>query len=92
MNKIKWSGVVLVSVLLVAGCSEEPKWKLMYDDCKEQVNASLAEVKQDKNTQAMGEMVQSMGMAACEIIKSTCEDNEEGFSCKALVDSRSDEE
>ena len=79
--------VTAMSVLFVMGCGEEPKWKTMYNECKANVDASLVEMKKDKNTQAMGEMAQSMGMAACEMIKSTCENNEEGFSCKAMVGS-----
>ena len=90
MNNKKWYVIMLLNLLLVVGCGEEPKWEVMYNDCKDQVDASLIEAKKDKNTQSIGEMAESMGMAACEIIKKTCEGNEEGFTCKALVDSRED--
>lgn len=76
---------ILVSLFLVSGCTEEPKWKTMYNDCIDNVKTNVSEAKNDKNTQAMGEMAESMGMAACDMIKKTCEGNEEGFTCKALV-------
>lgn len=84
----KWFVIVLLNLFLMVGCGEEPKWKTMYNDCKDEVNNSLIEAKKDKNTQSIGEMAESMGMAACEMIKNTCEDNEEGFTCKALVDGK----
>jgi len=82
---------VLLSSLLVSACTEEPKWVTMYNECKANVDKSLTEMKKDKNTKAMGDMAQSMGMAACEMIKNTCENNEEGFSCKAIVGQESKE-
>lgn len=92
MNYKKWLIVVLLNLLLLAGCGEEPKWKTMYNECKAKVDASLTEVKKDKNTEAMGEMADSMGIAACDIIKKTCEGNEEGFTCRALVGNDSEQE
>ncbi|MCP3852995.1 MAG: hypothetical protein GY694_22620 [Gammaproteobacteria bacterium] len=75
----------IISSFLISGCSEEPKWKTMYNECKANVHKSLKEMKNDEDTKAMGDMAQSMGMAACEMIKSTCENNQEGFACQAIV-------
>jgi len=88
VNNKKWFVILLINFGLVSGCTEKPQWKVMYDECKDKVQASLSEAKKDKNTQSMGEMAESMGIATCEIIKSTCEGNEEGFTCKAITDNK----
>ncbi len=92
----KYLFILLPMAVLTAtfsGCSSEPEWVAVYEDCKSSIDTAVAEMKSqgeesDENNplaEAMGSMVASMGMAACESIKQVCEDDPEGGACQAIV-------
>ena len=93
MNKTGWLMVPSFSaILLLSGCSPEPEWVGIYEDCKEKVSESVAEIKQSEDTKSMSGMMESMGNSACEMIKNTCEKNPEGSMCQAIIDGYGKEE
>lgn len=93
MRNVKWILVLSVSVMLsLTGCGSEPEWVSIYNECQDGVNEGLAEMKQSPDTpKAMGDMMESMGLAACGMIKTTCEKDPEGTMCQAIVNSYKEE-
>jgi len=87
--------IAMASLLtaLLSGCSGEPEWVGVYNDCKQQMTAAAEEMKEnsEKDPQAkamidaMGGMAMAMGMAACESIKQICEPNPDGSACQSMV-------
>ncbi len=84
---------VAVLTVTVSGCSSEPEWVSVYEDCKSSINTAAEEMKsnnadsgeQHPMAEAMQNMAVSMGMAACESIKQVCENDPEGGACQAIV-------
>ena len=72
--------------LFLSGCGSEPEWVSIYEECKDKVGESVAEMNQNKDTQAMSGMLESMGNSACEMIKNTCENDPDGAMCQSIVD------
>jgi beta-lactam-binding protein with PASTA domain len=76
-----------------SGCSGEPEWVAVYEDCKSSVSKAAAEMKSENSStgeqhpmaEAMEGMVISMGMAACESIKQVCENDPDGDACQAVI-------
>ncbi|MCU7800100.1 MAG: hypothetical protein KZQ70_08130 [gamma proteobacterium symbiont of Lucinoma myriamae] len=93
MRNVKWISVLSVSaVLSLTGCGSEPEWVSIYNECQDSVNKGLDEMKQSPDTpKAMGDMMESMGLAACEMIKTSCEKAPEGTMCQAIVNSHKEE-
>ncbi len=77
----------------LSGCSGEPEWVEVYEDCKQQMTDASKEMKanSEDNPQAkamadaMGNMAMAMGMAACESIKQMCEPDPDSGACQAMV-------
>jgi hypothetical protein len=81
----------------LSGCGGEPEWVAVYDDC----NAKMAEASEQMKSEieasgeenaeaqamaeAMGNMVISMGKAACGTIKEVCEQDPDGENCQSIV-------
>ena len=72
--------------LVLSGCGSEPEWVKIYDECKDKIEKSVAEMKQNQDNQAMSGMLESMGNSACEMIKNTCESDPDGAMCQSIVD------
>ncbi len=76
-----------------SGCSSEPEWVAVYEDCKNHVTEAAEGMKSENSSTgeqhpmaaAMEGMVISMGMAACESIKQVCENDPEGGACQAII-------
>jgi CHASE3 domain sensor protein len=75
------------------GCSGEPEWVEVYEDCKQKMAEASEEMKanSEDNPQAkamvdaMGNMAVAMGMAACETVKQMCEPDPDGGACQTMV-------
>ncbi|GEM_PF-6539859 len=93
MNSFKWIKFFSIGIVLsLSACSDEPEWVSIYNECKEQIQASIDEIKQSPDApQAMGNMMQSFGMSACEMIKSTCEQDPKGAACQSIVNSHKEQ-
>jgi hypothetical protein len=81
-----------VLTVTFSGCSSEPEWVGVYEDCKSKINAAAEEIKsenedgeQNPMAKAMQNMAVYMGMAACESIKQVCENDPEGNACQAII-------
>lgn len=95
MRKV-YGGVALMAAVLLAGCSGEPEWKAVYAQCKETVSEQSEQLKNsasessDAQTRAMAEsmnsMAMNMAMSACEMIRTTCEEDADGPACRAYVE------
>jgi len=82
--------------LLLASCGGEPEWKSVYTQCKSQAQSAVAEANstahpgEDARTKAMRESMNqaalSMALAACEMIRATCEQDPKGETCRAIVE------
>ena len=44
--------------LFLSGCGSEPEWVSIYEECKDKVGESVAEMNQNKDTQAMSGMLE----------------------------------
>ncbi len=89
-----WPQLLTVTLFfLLSACSDEPQWVSVYEQCKDQVQQSTADINQSPDApQGMGNMMQSVGMGACEMIKNTCEKDPQGATCQAIVNSRNDKQ
>lgn len=76
----------VTAILLLSACSGEPEWKATYETCQDKVKQGMAELNESQNTQAFSNFAQSAGMAACEMIKASCEKAPESPTCKAIID------
>lgn len=94
MKNTKWIKILSVGAILsLAGCTSEPEWVSIYNECQDNVKEGLAEMKESPDTpKAMSDMMQSMGLAACEMIKTTCETDPEGAMCQAIINSNKEEQ
>lgn len=99
MNKtLAALGAGVLGVALLGGCSSEPEWVAVYEQCKQTVSDSdITQIQQpregeDEPTRAMresmGNMAMSMALGACEMIKSACEDDPDGATCQAFIKKR----
>jgi hypothetical protein len=89
------TNIALAALITVGltGCSGEPEWVEVYENCKEQMTAASEEMKanSEDNQQtkamvdAMGSMALAMGMTACESIKQMCEPDPDGGACQTMV-------
>jgi hypothetical protein len=94
-KQIKFFPPVL-SALLLGACSGEPEWVEVYEQCKETVQsesdklAAATEEQQDAQSRTMAEsmnkMAINMAMTACEMIRSSCEQDANSPSCRAYVE------
>lgn len=94
MTNTKWiKGLTIGAIIFLNGCGSEPEWVSIYNECKEQMNANITEMKQSQDTpQAMNDMMKSMAMTACEMIKNTCENDPEGAMCQSIVNSHNEKQ
>lgn len=86
----------VLTALLLGACSSEPDWVGVYEQCKETVNAKSDEIKaigsdnKDEQSRAiaesMGNMAINMAMNACEMIRTSCEQDPDGAACRAYVE------
>jgi hypothetical protein len=91
MNYLKCFIVfTLLTLPVLSGCSSEPKWVGVYEECKEKVSEGFTDMKDSSNTEVFGNMLQSVGMAACEVIKSSCEHDPDGATCKSIINSKNE--
>jgi len=89
-------GLGVVAATLVSGCSDKPEWMAVYDQCKETVETQSDEIKksvagaEDEQSRAMaksmGETALNMARAACEMIRTNCEQDEDGAACRAYIE------
>lgn len=94
-NKMKVIIPVIPALSLFA-CSSEPEWVGVYEQCKETVTAESEKIKSvgadssDEQSRAMAEsmskMAMNMAMNACEMIRTSCEQDEDGPACRAYVE------
>ncbi len=98
--KKAYLAVTFAAVMSVglSGCGgSKPEWETVYEDCKAKMTEASEQMKseaaasgeQDPQAQAMaeamGNMVITMGMAACESIKQVCEEDPNGETCQGIV-------
>ena len=93
--KQNFKRIALATLLtaLLSGCSGEPEWVDVYEDCKQKMAEASEEMKanSEKDPQAkamidaMGGMAVAMGMAACESIKQMCEPDPNSGTCQSMV-------
>jgi hypothetical protein len=81
----------------LSGCGGEPEWVAVYNDCNTQMEQAAAQMKSEMEAsgeeneearamaEAMGNMVISMGKAACGTIKEVCEQDPDGETCQAML-------
>jgi hypothetical protein len=97
MNNIKPIILCLASIPLLSACSGEPEWVSVYEDCKNQIVSLSSEMDKSYQTdnsdpqakalmESMGNMATNMGNAACEMIRSTCEDAPDGRACQSIIE------
>lgn len=92
----KHYGLLLMGATLLGGCSSEPEWVEVYERCKASVEAQSEQMKSvgaesnDEQVKAMsesmGNMAIGMAMSACEMIRTSCEEDEDGPACRAYVE------
>jgi len=84
-----------LAVLSLAACSGEPEWVAVYEQCKETVqtesdNIKAAGADSDKQSRAMaesmGNLALNMAMSACEMIRTSCEQDADSPTCRAYVE------
>lgn len=99
MKILKLIALPLITIPLLTACSGEPEWVALYEDCKATVTAetdkinaeqSKAAANEDPQARAMREsmntMAINMAMTACEMIKTNCENDPDGATCKAYIE------
>jgi hypothetical protein len=87
--------ITLASLLIagVTGCSSQPEWVEVYEDCQQKMTTASEEMKANSEdnpqakamVEAMGNMAKAVGMAACESIKQMCEPDPDGGACQMMV-------
>lgn len=90
---------ILFPVLLVlslGACSGEPEWVVVYEQCKETVQTESAKIKaagadsSDEQSRAMaesmGNVAMNMAMNGCEMIRTSCEQDADGPTCRAYIE------
>ncbi|MES9961923.1 MAG: hypothetical protein ABW116_00125 [Candidatus Sedimenticola sp. 20ELBAFRAG] len=78
--------ISLITVLVLPACSGDPEWVGVYESCQDKVKRGISEMEQSGQGKAMNDMAQSLGMAACEMIKANCEQAPESAACRAIID------
>ncbi|NNJ91659.1 MAG: hypothetical protein HKP55_08285 [Gammaproteobacteria bacterium] len=97
MKNTKYFLIGLAVLPFLSGCGGEPEWVAIYEDCKEQITASTAEMNKatadaDNSPEvkammeSMGGMAINLGMTACEMIRSSCEDDPDGTTCQTIIE------
>lgn len=86
----------LLMLLSLGGCSGEPEWVAVYEQCKETVKAESEKIRtvaaesSDEQSRAMAEsmanMTINMAMNACEMIRTNCEQDADGPACRAYIE------
>ncbi len=86
----------LLFALSLGACSGEPEWVAVYEQCKETVQAESEKMKaagaesSDEQSrvmaESMGNMAMNMAMTACEMIRTSCEQDADGPACRAYVE------
>lgn len=101
MRHLKQILLGLSAATLISGCGGEPDWVEVYEDCKLQVSEQTSEMQKgnqqaaDDNPQmaammdSMNNMATNMAFSACEMIRTTCENDPDGAACRAYVEQRS---
>ena len=84
------------STVLLSACSGKPEWVDVYEQCKANVTAQSEEIKKSTGSasdaqsramaESMGNMAIGMAMTACEMIRTNCEQDEDGPACRAYVE------
>ena len=96
MKKMTFAfGLTALSLSTFSACSGDPEWVAVYEQCKQTVTDSnigsmyQAQPDEDSNSRAMREsmnkMALGMAMNACEMIKSTCENDPDSATCQAYL-------
>jgi hypothetical protein len=88
--------LTLVNTVLLTACGGEPEWVGVYEQCKDNVKAQSADIKKSTTgtsdaqsramAESMGNMAIGMAMTACEMIRTSCEDDEDSPACRAYVE------
>jgi len=86
----------VLTALLLGACSGEPEWIEVYEQCKDTVQAESDKLTasagsgQNAQTRAMVEsmnkMAINMAMTACEMIRTSCEQDANSPSCQAYIE------
>ena len=82
---------------LLSSCGEDPEWVAVYEDCKAQIAATSAEMDKaaaesdnspevEAMMESMGGMAMNFGLSACEMIRSSCENDPDGRACQAIIE------
>lgn len=89
-------GAIMVASLSLSGCSD-PEWMGVYEECQTSMEAQSEKIRaadtgDSAMAKSMGQMALSLGLAACETIKSNCESDPDSSGCRAIMDSYSREQ
>ena len=82
--------------LFLTGCSSEPEWVALYDQCREAAQveldkSSLADTasrgeNHKKLIESMDNMVINMAAESCELIRASCEEDANSAACRTYVE------
>lgn len=94
MKFIKPALTLCSSVILLSACGGEPEWVAVYEDCKMQITTASDEMSKatDENPEmkammeSMGNMTLNIGLSACEMIKTNCENDPDGAACQSIIE------
>lgn len=98
MNKnIKYFSLCIFTSMLLTACGGDPEWMAVYEECKLQMDEQISKMQTNlqeagDNPQAqamlnsMNTMAINMAMTACEMIRTTCENDPDGAVCRAYID------
>jgi hypothetical protein len=95
LNKLKHIPFILAALQL-SGCGSEPEWVEVYEQCKETVESQseqLSGISADSDdeqnremAESMGRMAMNMAMSACEMIRTSCEEDADSPTCRAYLE------
>ena len=99
MNKLGWMIFSLMIVPVLSACSSDPEWLELYEECKAAVESETAKITAAQSDdsanesaqmramrESMNKMAVSMAMGACEMIKTSCENDPDGTTCQAYIE------
>ena len=86
--------IPVLSAAFLGACSNEPEWVEVYEQCKQTVQtesekleaATAGNGQSQAMAESMGNMAMEMAMNACEMIRTNCEQDEKGPTCRAFVE------
>ena len=95
MKFIKPALTLLSGAVVLSACSGEPEWVAVYEDCKKQITLASEDMNKASSEEnpemkammeSMGNMTLNIGLTACEMIKSHCENDPEGAACQSIIE------